>query len=126
LDGSVSFCPAGAGLQPFGRIAIAGAEQDARRFDDYATSFYEDLGLFDRSGWKELFSDWEDDSYAGSTVISAQPATRDSFAGAVAHACGKKLLEDSAVIDIGGSSGTVSHLYFLDRLGKPLIYFQAS
>lgn len=41
---------------------------------------------------------------------------------------GTALVDESLVVDVGPSdySSQVSHLYFLDRLGHPLVYFQYS
>lgn len=96
----------------------------------YTSSFYGDLHSSDPSWWKSVFAEWVGYGYDrdNHTVLSVQPASRDTFAAAVTHACGKKLLQYSLVIDIGPSaySFQVSHLYFLNRRGHPLIYFQAS
>jgi len=77
-----------------------------------------------------VFAEWVGDGYDrdNHTVLSVQPASRDTFAAAVERACSEKLLHDSLVIDVGPSaySFQLSHLYFLDRRGHPLVYFQAT
>ena len=123
-------CPDPEGLEPFDARAIAAARASARKFNAYTSSFYGDLQSSDRSWWKDVFAEWIGYAYDRDThtVVSAQPASRDTFAAAVAHACGTKLVHDSVVIDVGPSaySFQVSHLYYLDRRGRPLVYFQAS
>ena len=123
-------CPDSEGLQPFDAHAIAVARAIAKNFNAFTSSFYGDLQSSDRSWWTTIFAEWVGYGYDrdNHTVLSAQPANRDTFALAVAHACGENLLRDSLVIDVGpsGYSFQVSHLYFLDRRGHPLVYFQAS
>jgi len=123
-------CPAGKGLEPFNANAVAAARASAKSFNAFTSSFYGDLQSSDRAWWKNVFAEWVGYGYDrdNHTVLSIQPASRDTFAAAVAHACGGKLVHDSLVIDIGPSaySFQVSHLYFLNRRGHPLIYFQAS
>jgi hypothetical protein len=123
-------CPNGEGLEPFDANAIAAARASARKFNAYTSSFYGDLQSSDPSWWKSVFAEWVGYGYDrdNHTVLSVQPAGRDTFAAAVTHACGENLLQQSLVVDVGPSaySFQVSHLYFLNRRGHPLIYFQAS
>jgi hypothetical protein len=67
-------CPSGAGLEPFGKTAIAAAKTSAGRFNAFSTSLYGDPQLFDLSWWSELFSDWVGNGYGGGAVISVQAA----------------------------------------------------
>jgi len=123
-------CPASEGLEPFDANTIAAARASAKKFNAYTSSFYGDLQASDPSWWKSVFAEWVGYGYDrdNHTVLSVQPASRDTFAAAVTHACGEKLLHNSLVIDVGPSaySFQVSHLYLLNRRGHPLIYFQAS
>jgi hypothetical protein len=107
----------------------------ARTFNDIAPSggplsFYADMRASDRSWWAGLFASWADPDYAlgRHSVVSVQPADKDTFAAAVDQACGRVLLDESLVVDVGPSDDSyqVSHLYFLDRDGHPLVYFQYS
>jgi len=130
LGSGIASCPSGEGLEPFNATAIGAARASARQFNAFTSSFYGDLQSSDKSWWRQLIEEWVGVGYNSDThtVVSVQPATLDTFAGAVAHACGRKLVEDSLVIDVGPSaySFQVSHLYFLNRGAHPLIYFQAS
>jgi len=103
-------------------LAVAG------RFNAFVSSFYGALRSTDRAWWPSVFDDWVSNFYDNDThtVVSHGPAFDDLFSAAVAHACGKLLLRDSIVVVVGpsGYSSQVSHLYFLDRRGEPLIYFQ--
>jgi hypothetical protein len=126
----LSACPSRAGLEPFDAIATAAAKASAAKFNAFTSSLYGDLHSSDRSWWTAVFSEWVGADYNADnhTVLSVQPAARDTFAAAVAHACGDKVVQESLVVDVGPSaySSQVSHLYFLDRAGHPLIYFQAT
>jgi hypothetical protein len=123
-------CPNAQGLEPFTAQATDSARTIAKTFNAFTSSFYGDLQSSDRSWWTNVFGEWVGYGYDrdNHTVLSVKPAGRDTFADAVARACGAKLLRDSLVIDVGPSaySFQVSHLYFLDRRGHPLVYFQAT
>ena len=100
----------------------------ASRFNAFVSSFYGDLRSTDRAWWPSVFHDWVSNSYDNDThtVVSHGPAADDLFSAAVARACGGLLVRDSIVVVVGpsGYSSQVSHLYFLNRRGEPLIYFQ--
>jgi hypothetical protein len=123
-------CPSVDGIERFNTQAIASARAVAQKFNAFTSSFYGDLQSSDRSWWTNVFAEWVGYSYDrdNHTVLSVQPASEDTFAAAVTRACGKTLLRDSLVIDVGpsGYSFQVSHLYFIDRHGHPLVYFQAT
>lgn len=123
---SLSACPSLQGLRPFTPAATAAAKVIAT---GYNSSFSSNLVNSDRSWWQGAFEQLQGGGNRGQhTVTSVQVASKDSFSATVADACGDNLLQDSIVVDIGGSgySSEVSHLYFLDRHGHPLVYFQAS
>jgi hypothetical protein len=121
-------CPGAQGLEPFTPETVTEALAVAGRFNAFVSSFYGDLRSTDRAWWPSVFDDWVSNFYDNDThtVVSHGPAFDDLFSAAVAHACGKLLLRDSIVVVVGpsGYSSQVSHLYFLDRRGQPLIYFQ--
>lgn len=121
-------CPSNEGIEPFSASAVTKALAIARRFNAFVSSFYGDLSSTDRAWWSSVFGDWVSNFYDNDThsVVSHGPASDDLFAAAVAHACGEDLVHDSMVVVVGpsGYSSQVSHIYFLDRDGKPLIYFQ--
>ena len=72
-------------------------------------------------GQPDVYRDEEDESaYVRFRLVDP--------AGAVAAACGDELVRESIVVDVGPSTDSfaVGHLYVLDRLGHPLVYFEAS
>jgi sugar lactone lactonase YvrE len=123
-------CPSPDGLQSFGPAAIVAAKRVAAQFNAYTSSFWGDLHSSDRSWWKSVFGEWTGGAYDNDThtVESEGPATADTFAPAVATACGRALVRDSEVVVEGPSSYSfqVTHLFMLDRDGHPLVYFQAA
>ena len=122
-------CPSTAGLKPFDAAGIAQARQVAAQYNAYTSSFWGDLHNSDRSWWSGVVYDWTSDYDNDThTVGQAWPASLDTFAPAVAHACGEALVRDSEVVVETPSaySWQVTHLFFLDRDGHPLVYFQAS
>jgi sugar lactone lactonase YvrE len=125
--GALRSCPSPSGLRPFTKAALAEAGKIAASFN---TSFWGDLRSSDRSWWPGLFATWQGPGYdlGQHVVVSVGPAVRDTFSAIVSAACGKTLVRGSAVVVVGPSeySSQVSHLYFLDRRGQPLVYFQAS
>ena len=125
-----SSCPSPQGLVSFDAAARRGALQEAARFDSGRSGLWGDLRSSDRSWWPELFGEWTDAGYdtGQHRVVSEQPADRDGFAAAAAAACGSRLVHESVVVEVAPSaySWQVSHLYVLDRDGRPLVWFQAS
>jgi hypothetical protein len=109
---------------------LAAARQVAKEFNAYPSGIWGDLHVSDRSWWKGVFEEWSGDAYdnAAHTVEPVAPAGFDTFAPVVAAACGEPLVRDSEVIVEGPSpySSQVTHLFFLDRNDRPLVYFQAS
>ncbi len=126
----LSSCPSLEGIERFNRHSTASARTLAEKFNAFTSSFYGDLRSSDRAWWSSLFGEWVGYGYDRDNhrVLTVQPAGRDTFAAAVARACGRRLVRDSVVVDVGPSpySFQVSHLYLLDRRGHPLVYFQAT
>jgi sugar lactone lactonase YvrE len=120
-------CPSPAGLRTFNGDARAAAADTARLID---TGFYDGLRRSDRAWWSGFYADQVGDGYAigiGSHVVGRiGPAIGDIYAQAVSHACGAKLLASSLAITVHGPaySDEVSHLYFVDRDGHALLYWQ--
>jgi hypothetical protein len=124
--GDLASCPSSAGLEPFDAPATEAAKALAANYnlDDML-----DLRATDLSWWEGDFDLLDSQAGTGNTtVVSVRPASRDTFAAAVSASCGAQLVRDSLVVDLGpsGESFAVGHLYFLDRLGHPLVYFEAS
>jgi hypothetical protein len=124
--GDLASCPSTQGLEPFGARAIDIARAMAA---GYNSDDMLDLGDTDRSWWEGDFDLLGSQAGTGNTtVVSLVPASRDTFARAVSASCGAKLVRDSLVVELRPSSDSfaVGHLYFLDRGGHPLVYFEAS
>ena len=124
--GDLASCPSSAGLVPFDAAAADAARALAAKYD---SDDMLDLQSTDRSWWQGNFELLDSQAGTGNTaVVSVQPASRDTFAAAVSASCGSELVRDSLVIDLVPSSESfaVGHLYFLDRHGHPLVYFEAS
>jgi hypothetical protein len=125
--GDLLACPNSAGLEPFDASARGEASSIAAEFNSGTLS--NDLENADRSWWQGDFAALQGGDVGGEHMVLASGAASDDvFSAAVASACGAMLVRDSLVVDIGQSSysGEVSHLYFIDRRGHPLVYFQAS
>jgi hypothetical protein len=115
----------GTGLQNFDTNARAAATTAAKQLD---TDFYGGLRVSDRAWWPGYYTDQIDNSYQTGhhAVIQVRPAASDIYAPAVRRACGAALLDRSLEITIGRSaySFQISHLYFVDRNGHALLYWQ--
>jgi hypothetical protein len=125
VGSQLTACPAPTGLQAFDPAARAAAITTAQLID---TGFYQGLRRSDRSWWAGLYTDQIDGLYGGGRhkLESVSPAADDIYAPAIRHACGAALLQHSLAIIVGHSdySDQVSHLYFLDRGGHALLYWQ--
>jgi sugar lactone lactonase YvrE len=123
--GDPNACPAPTGLQNFDTNARAEATTAAKQLD---TDFYGGLRVSDRAWWPGYYTDQIDNSYETGrhAVIQVRPAASDIYAPAVRRACGAALLDRSLEITIGRSaySFQISHLYFVDRDGHALLYWQ--
>lgn len=121
-----SACPSPRALRHFTAKTRAAAIGAAQRID--VGPLWDGLRLSDRAWWPGLYEDQIDGQYEQGLhrVLDVEPATADPYAAAVARACGRGLLERSLAVTIGPGvfSDQVSHLYFLDRDGHPLVYWQ--
>lgn len=121
-----SSCPAPAGLRAFDARARAAAANAARHVD--VAPLWNGLQFSDRAWWAGLYTDQIDGQYGQGVhrVVSVRPAAADPYAGAAARACGQAVLALSLAIIVGPGvySSQVSHLFFLDRDGRPLLYWQ--
>jgi len=123
--GALAACPSSAGLERFDAAARAQAIAAARTID---VSFHTGLLDSDRAWWPGLYGDRlaADYQIGRHAVGSVGPATGDLYAPAVRRACGAALLARSLAVVIHRSaySFQVSHLYFVDRDGRALLYWQ--
>jgi sugar lactone lactonase YvrE len=117
-------CPSSAGLQPFDSASRAVATAEAEQFN---TNFFGALRSADRSWWASTYGEWADPtSFGRHRAVTTQPADRDLYAPAIAHACGSRIVDLSIAVVVGPSeySEEVSHFFFIDRGGHPLVYYQ--
>ncbi len=120
----ISACPAPSGLRDFDRAARATAVSEAEQLDD---AFPEALTDTDRSWWTSTYDQWADPTGLGRHAVGrVVPAAKDLYAPVVARACGDRTVTRSLVVVVGRSaySTEVSHIYFVDRGGRPLVYYQ--
>ncbi|HXR10957.1 MAG TPA: hypothetical protein VN770_01570 [Gaiellaceae bacterium] len=119
-------CPAPSGLQPFDAAERSAAVAAAKVVD--IAPFDRGLQLTDRSWWSGFYTDQIDGQYGVGRhhVYTVGPAAADPYSGAVARRCGAALVHDSLAIVVGPGvySDQVSHMYFLDRDGRALLYWQ--
>ncbi|MHB1963182.1 MAG: NHL repeat-containing protein [Acidimicrobiales bacterium] len=121
----ISSCPSPQGLVPFDAAAKSAAQQEAAGFDaSLATS----LADADRSWWDAAYLESVDPADSGRhSVVQVEPASNDFYAPIVTRACGRALLAHSLAIVVGPSPysfAVVSHFFFVDRSGRPLVYYQ--
>jgi sugar lactone lactonase YvrE len=123
--GGMNECPSPSGLRPFDAGARAQAVREAKVLD---TGFWTNIRLSDRAWWPGVYADAVDGFYdpGAHRVVSVGAATDDLYAAAVAQSCGEALVRGSLAIVVGpsGYSSQVSHLYFVDRNGRALLYWQ--
>jgi hypothetical protein len=123
--GGMTECPSPSGLRPFDAGARAKAVEEAKVLD---TGFWGNVRLSDRAWWPGVYADAVDAFYdpGAHRVVSVGAAANDLYAAAVARSCGEELVHESLAIVVGPSeySSQVSHLYFLDRDGRALLYWQ--
>jgi hypothetical protein len=119
-------CPSLQGLRPFGTRVRGSALKTAARVD--IDPLWNGLRLSDRAWWPGLYQGQNDGLYEGGRhrVIEFGSAAADPYSSGVARACGSALVRLSLAVVIGhsGYSDQVSHLYFLDRRGHALLYWQ--
>jgi sugar lactone lactonase YvrE len=119
-------CPSPAGLHRFSARARSEAVTIAERID--VAPLRSGLRRSDRAWWHGLYTDQINGQYEQSRhrILSVTAAAADPYSAAVTRACGETLLEESLAITVGPGvySDQVSHLYFLDRNGRPLLYWQ--
>jgi hypothetical protein len=120
----LSSCPSSAGLGSFDRASRAAATTEAEQFN---TEFFGALRSADRSWWPSTYAEWAIPTGLGRhRAVRTEPADRDLYGSVIAHACGSRILDLSEVVVVGPSeySEQVSHFYFIDRDGRPLVYYQ--
>lgn len=124
--GMTTGCPSPDGLRSFDAAATKAAIRAAQVVD--IPPFARGLRLSDPSWWAGFYADQIDGRYqiGRHHVHAAAPASADPYSGAVSKRCGAALVRDSLAIVVGHGvySDQVSHMFFLDRDGRALLYWQ--
>lgn len=119
-------CPSSAGLRPFDAAAQKAAVGAAKVVD--IPPFARGLRVTDPSWWPGLYTDQLDGRYqiGRHHAYSVGPASADPYSGALVRRCGASLVARSVAVVVGRGvySGQVSHMYFLDRGGRALLFWQ--
>ncbi len=124
--GMTTGCPAPTGLQSFDATARKAAVRSAEVID--ITPFDRGLTLSDPSWWSGFYTDQIDGRYGVGRhhVYTVGPASADPYSAALVRRCGATLVRRSLAIVVGHGvySDQVSHMFFLDRNGRALLYWQ--
>jgi sugar lactone lactonase YvrE len=119
-------CPSPRGLQPFDASAQTAAVRVAEIVD--MPPFDRGLSLSDPSWWSGVYTDQIDGRYQSGRhhVYTVGPASADPYEAAAALRCGAALVRRSIAIVVGPGvySDQVSHMFFLDRNARALLYWQ--
>ncbi|MGH2972925.1 MAG: hypothetical protein ACRDLE_12510 [Gaiellaceae bacterium] len=126
LPGMETGCPSLAGLRAFDSAAHEEAIRIAQTVD--IVPFARGLQLTDRSWWTGFYTYQIDGRYQSGRhhVYSVGPAAADQYSSALVRRCGAALVRNSLAIVVGRGvySDQVSHMFFLDRNGRALLYWQ--
>lgn len=124
--GMTTGCPSPAGLRPFDAAATKDAVRAAETVD--IPPFARGLRLSDPSWWSGFYTNQIDGRYGVGRhhVYTVGAADADPYSPAVLQRCGAALVRDSLAIVVGPGvySDQVSHMFFLDRNGHALLYWQ--
>lgn len=130
---ALALCPSRRGLEPFGPTATTLALQAAGSYD--RRNLETDLRNSDRAWWPDVRQMWHtghpEGGLSNSVVLGSEPTARSGFAVFMGPACGAFTLNRSLMVTVGPShagpgphcAACNSHLFFVDRRGRPLIYF---
>ena len=128
---ALTLCPSATGLQPFSSQAVKLARREAAAYG--RRSLQVDLRDSDKAWWSQVRRLWKGRASldGGDVVIGSEPAGSSGFAVFLTPACGARVVDRSLLVAIGpGRSGPGPHcdacndqLFFVDRDGRPLIYF---
>jgi hypothetical protein len=130
--GALTACPNPAGLEPFDTKTASLAVRIASSYD--RTSLANDLRQSDRSWWPQVREMWRSPKSANGVVSQAVyrsgPAEKSAYSVIVRFSCGANLIAESLTVGMGPHqtrsmhcSACVSTLFFVNRRGRPLIYY---
>ena len=124
--GMTTGCPSPTGLQSFDATARKAAVRAAEVID--TTPFDRGLTLSDPSWWSGFYTDQIDGRYGIGRhhVYTVGLASADPYSAALVRRCGAALVRRSLSVVVGRGvySDQVSHMFFLDRNGRALLYWQ--
>lgn len=124
--GMTTGCPSPTGLQSFGAAARNAAVRAAEIVD--MAPFDRGVALSDPSWWSGFYTDQIDGRYGIGRhhVYTLGPASADPYSAALVRRCGAALVRRSIAVVVGHGvySDQVSHMFFLDRNGRALLYWQ--
>jgi hypothetical protein len=119
-------CPSPDGLRTFDSAARKAAVRAAQVVD--MPPFERGLRMTDPSWRQGFYANQIDGRYeiGRHHVYTVGPAASDPYSGVLAARCGASLLRDSLAVVVGPGvySDQVSHMFFLDRNGRALLYWQ--
>jgi hypothetical protein len=130
---ALALCPSPVGLEPFTSKATTLALQAAASYD--RRNVETDLRNSDRAWWSHVRRMWRTGrpgkEVVNRVVLGSEPAAKSGFAVFVRPACGAPNLRRSLMVTVGPSqagpgphcSACNSNLFFIERRGRPLIYF---
>jgi hypothetical protein len=130
---ALALCPNRQGLDPFTspavRLALRAAASYGRQNLDT------DLRNSDRAWWPQVRRMWRTGrpgtGLSNHVVLGSESTAQSAFAVFMGPACGSTTLRKSLMVTVGPSqagsaphcSACNSHLFFINRRGRPLIYF---
>ena len=124
--GMTTGCPSPTGLRSFDAAAEKAAIRAAQVVD--IPPFDRGLRVSDPSWWRGFYTDQIDGRYGIGRhhVYTVGPASADLYSAALVRRCGAALVRRSIAIVVGRGvySDQVSHMFFLDRNGRALLYWQ--
>ncbi len=130
--GALTACPNAAGLEAFDNKTAGLAVRIASNYD--RTSLANDLRHSDRAWWPQVRQMWRSqkpvNGVVNQAVYRSGPAESTAYSVIVRFSCGAGLIAKSLTVGIGPHqtrsmhcSACVSTLFFVDRRGRPLIYY---
>ena len=131
-DHALALCPNHRGLEPFTREATELALRAAAVYGH--RNLETDLQNSDRAWWPDVRQLWRTahprSGVGSGVVLGSEPTMQSGYALFMGPACGSLTVQRSLVVTIGPSlaghshcDACRSHLFFIDRRGRPLIYF---
>jgi hypothetical protein len=133
LGHALALCPNPDGLKAFTSKATTLALQAAASYD--RRNVETDLRNSDRAWWPQVRRIWRTGrpgkGVVNRVVLGSERAAKSGFAVFLRPACGTPNLMRSLIVTVGPTqagqrphcSACNAHLFFIDRRGRPLIYF---